>query len=196
MIIGFEIKSHFHNFYLDDEMKLLRALSLLMLGLFVLVACRGDDNSSGNSPDARNVTLRPAPVRTLVDGCPQYGLEDWFEVAYFNIQSFIDNAEREALAANDNRRNEIDTVIEDLQGYRNVVTSAPTPTCVEAIHADVLSEMATVLNSFQKFANAEIGAVQLGEQVTRDLQPMKTTIDNLPQEIAPLYQLEPPTPEP
>lgn len=175
-------------------MKLLRGFSLFILGLLVLVACRGGDDNGGNSPDARNVTLRPAPVRTLVDGCPQNDLEDWFEIAYFNIQSFIDNAEREALAANDNRRNEVESVIENLQGYRNVVTSVPTPTCVEAVHTQVLSDMATVLNSFQRYANAEIGAVELGEQVTRDLQSLKTTIDNLPQEIAPLYQVDPPTP--
>jgi hypothetical protein len=175
----------------------LRALFLFMLGLLLLAACRGGDDDSGvNSPDTRNITLRPVPVRTLIDGCPQQDLEDWFEVSYFNIQSFIDISERESLAANDNRRNEIDVVIDDLQGYRNVVTSVATPICVEAVHADVLSGMETILSSFQQFANAEIGAEALVDQVTRDLQPMKATIDNLLEDTAPLYQIDPPTPSP
>ena len=171
----------------------LRTVSLLIIGLIILAACRGSDSDNNSSSDKRDITLRPAPVRTLVEGCPQQELEDWFEVSYFNIQSFIDEAEIQARTADEGRRNEMDTIIDRLQGYRNVVTLAPTPNCVEAVHSEVLDGMEQILNSFQQYANATIGAQELGEQVARDIQPMKDTIDNFIEDTAPLYQVEPST---
>lgn len=168
----------------------MRKITSLLFLILVVAAC-SSDNKTSNSSRSRDVTVPPLPNMTLVEGCPALELENWVETAYFNMQSFVNDAEVSARLADDNRRNEMDSVIDRLVLLRNSVNSANTPDCVAARHQAIVGDMQRVIDDFQLFANTQISASDLQRRATEDVQRIKTTIDIILAETAPLYQINP-----
>lgn len=167
----------------------MRKLTLLLLIIVLaLAACGGGDDDKDGSSRSRDVTLPAVPNRTLVEGCPPLELENWVETAYFNMQSFVTDADVNARTADDNNRDAIDVVLDRLVLLRNSVSTAPTPDCVGERHVSIVAAMQKVVDDFQLFANAQINASDLQQRVTQDLQIIQSNIDGILDETAPLYQ--------
>lgn len=171
----------------------MRNLYIIIL-LIVLVACGGDEPSGGGSSLSLEVTIPAVQPRTLVDGCPREELEDWFEVTYFPLRDFVERSQIKSRTARDDRRNEIDVVLDELVAVRDRINSAVTPDCVQTRHLVIVNDMQAIIEDFQLFANAEISAEELETQVAAHIQALRGYIDTLEEEVAPLYQLEPTNP--
>lgn len=156
----------------------------------LLAACNPSDDSAGGSSRSLEVTIPGVAQRNIIEGCPPDIFEDWFEKTYFNMQAFVDDAEVNARTANDDRRNEVDFVLDRLVSLRNAVNDVSTPTCVQDRHQQVVSNMQVIIDHFQLFANAEISAQELNERVSRDIEDLKLIIDTFLEEVEPLYQLD------
>lgn len=168
-------------------------LSCTLLMLIVLSACKSDNSNKGSSIRSLEVTIPAADPRTIIEGCPSADLEDWYEKNFFNMQSFVDEADLRARTAENERRNQMDFVLDRLVSLRNAVNNAATPTCVEARHLSIVDGMQDVVIEFQRFANAEIGAEELETRVVNLLGDLENYINLLPNEVDPLMQLDPAT---
>ncbi|MCB9436074.1 MAG: hypothetical protein H6673_03665 [Anaerolineales bacterium] len=165
----------------------MRKLTILLLLIpLLLIACGGDDD--GDTSRSRDLTVPAMPNRTLVDGCPVSDLENWVETAYFNMQSFVQDAEASSSSADDNNRDAIDFVVDRLVLLRNSVNMAVTPDCVADRHAFIVAGMQRVIDDFQLFANAQINTADLKQRVNQDLEEIRQNLDNILTETAPLYQ--------
>lgn len=162
-----------------------------------LAACGADEGDEKSEPrnDLPNptvvLTLLPVPEMTVVPGCPAGELEDWFESAYFTMQSFSTEADAGRTSAENERREDTLNVLSRLLDLRNVVATTPTPSCVEINAQQVLSAMQGVIDSFQRFTSGEIDKSTLGEQVAPYIISLNGLLEDLGEAVNPLYQLTP-----
>ncbi|MBI5929091.1 MAG: hypothetical protein HY862_07275 [Chloroflexi bacterium] len=172
----------------------------MLAGLIVvlLAACGEDETDKktqprdNEQPDATIVlTLVSLPEQTILPGCPSNDLEDWFENAYFTMQSFATEAdEQRKLVDNDDRDPALET-LSRLLSLRNVVAMTATPSCVEISSQQVLSAMQGVIDGFQRFTSGEIDKADLGEQVSPYITSLNGLLVDLQAVVDPLYKLTP-----
>jgi hypothetical protein len=173
----------------------------MLAGLVVLLlaACGEDESDNQNSRPRNNdsqeatalFTLMPIPDMTIVPGCPPGELEDWFEAAYFNMQSFTIEADENRKTVDDSNRDDALLILSRLINLRDVIAMTATPTCVQLNSQQVLTAMQAVIDGFQQFTSGEINKTDLGEKVSPYITSLNGLLTDLQSIVNPLYELTP-----
>ncbi|MGQ9850508.1 MAG: hypothetical protein ACUVSU_10725 [Aggregatilineaceae bacterium] len=144
-------------------------IGVAVLSLLVLVSC--GKRAQPSLPPGRSVPLPPISANiTIVAGCDVEVLENWYEVTTSLVQTF----QVESLAALDMAPEQQDTALAHLADLHRKLVAQPVPECAAVVHSTAVVHVEEIEHAFQRYADGDLAAQALRDQVTARVQSLRT----------------------
>lgn len=153
--------------------------AILIVMVMVFAACGGGDDESDNQPSGLSleVTVPPVQAMSIVEGCSEEVVDDWGDQVYSGLITIVDETEAYIEGAADGRRNEVLNLWQELIDRRAAISEQPTPSCLAETQERAIALLQGVIVDVQRFANAEISANTLRQDVQPDIDALRDLID-------------------
>ena len=149
-------------------------IGMVVLSLLALVSC--GKRAQPSLPPSRSMPLSPISANiTIVPGCDVDVLENWYEVATALVQSF----EVESLAALDMAPEQQYTTLGHLADLHRKLVDQPVPECAAMAHGTAVVHVEEIERAFQRYADGDLDAQALRDQVTAGVQTLRTNAATL-----------------
>lgn len=143
---------------------------VVLILLPVLAAC--SDDSPREPPPFIIPSVAPQPGMTVIPGCQPADLESWYEVAYWQIETF----QTEATAGLELPRGGVSPLLARLQDLRNRLADQDTPECTSQLHSEILARLNAIILAFERFGGEDIDEAELRDIVNRAQSEINTAI--------------------
>lgn len=131
---------------------MLRNISLLLLLICALAACREREPLVANPLQSAPLNAKPELMVTVLPGCDMRELESWYEHVEPNVYAF----RRELEPFIEQSSSAVRAIIFRLVDLRDYVGGRPVPSCVLSLHDTAYNFMQNNVNNLIAYAEGEL----------------------------------------